>query len=299
MLGRLARASRARERAHSGSRARTHFRRRSRGLRTRDSRAERQSRRGRWIAAAGIAAATAVVAVLMWATPRMQITPASAPANPLATVSARPRLQAGIHYEQLNTAAPTQAGTKVEVAEFFMYGCYHCYTFEQQLEEWHAALPAFATLVRVPAIFNPLAEFHARAFYTASALGKIEEMHPAFYEEIHRSGNRLDSADTLRGILRALRRRPWGVCASIRLYRGERERGARRRAESRISNRYYAVASRRPPLSHDPGDGRFHNRHAHRRGQPPRAGAAGVRAALQLAFRAAAAAVILSRAARV
>jgi thiol:disulfide interchange protein DsbA len=52
-------------------------------------------------------------------------------------------------------------------------------------------------LTRVPSIFYPAAELHARAFYTAAALGKLDAMHAAFYEEIHVRGNRLDSDEAL------------------------------------------------------------------------------------------------------
>ena len=49
-------------------------------------------------------------------------------------------------------------------------------------------------LTRVPVVWNDEAELHARAFYTAEVLGKLDAMHAAFYEEIHTRGNRLASA---------------------------------------------------------------------------------------------------------
>jgi thiol:disulfide interchange protein DsbA len=47
--------------------------------------------------------------------------------------------------------------------------------------------------VRVPAVWNSLLQLHARAFYTAEALGKGDEMHSEFFLEIHERGNGLDS----------------------------------------------------------------------------------------------------------
>jgi thiol:disulfide interchange protein DsbA len=47
--------------------------------------------------------------------------------------------------------------------------------------------------VRIPAVWNPLLQLHARAFYTAEALGKGAEMHSDFFSEIHERGNMLDS----------------------------------------------------------------------------------------------------------
>jgi thiol:disulfide interchange protein DsbA len=52
-------------------------------------------------------------------------------------------------------------------------------------------------LTRVPVIFNAEAALHARAFYTAEALGKLDAMHVAFYDEIHVRGNRLTSRAAL------------------------------------------------------------------------------------------------------
>ena len=52
--------------------------------------------------------------------------------------------------------------------------------------------------VRIPAVWNPLVKFHARAFYTAQALDKEDAMHTAFFREIHLNGNVLDSEAKLR-----------------------------------------------------------------------------------------------------
>jgi thiol:disulfide interchange protein DsbA len=42
-------------------------------------------------------------------------------------------------------------------------------------------------------VWNPLLQLHARAFYTAEALGKGAEMHSEFFREIHERGNALDT----------------------------------------------------------------------------------------------------------
>ena len=49
------------------------------------------------------------------------------------------------------------------------------------------------SFVRVPAVWNPLLRLHARAFYTAEALGKGAEMHAEFFAEIHERRNMLDT----------------------------------------------------------------------------------------------------------
>ena len=108
--------------------------------------------------------------------------------------TASDRFQLGTHYQRLSPAQPTSSSpNQVEVAEFFWYGCPHCYTFEPFLARWQQDKPDGVSFVRIPAVWNPLVTLHARAFYTAEALGKGEEMHDAFFEEFHERGNMLAS----------------------------------------------------------------------------------------------------------
>jgi len=103
-----------------------------------------------------------------------------------------------VHYERLSPTQPTSSSPdKIEVAEVFWYGCPHCYAFEPYLERWSSQKPEDVSFVRVPALWNPLLLLHARAFYTASALGKLDEMHSAFFTEIHENGNPLDTREAL------------------------------------------------------------------------------------------------------
>jgi protein dithiol oxidoreductase (disulfide-forming) len=99
---------------------------------------------------------------------------------------------AGRDYRVLPAPVPTLSGaSKIEVAEFFMFDCPPCFSFEPTLEAWRLRQPGYVELVRVPAMFKPTAMLHARAFYTAEALGKLDEMRGSFYEEIHVRGNPL------------------------------------------------------------------------------------------------------------
>ncbi len=108
------------------------------------------------------------------------------------------RFQLGTHYERLSPTQPTSSGPEqTEVAEIFWYGCPHCYTFEPTLERWNEQKPPYVSFVRIPAVWNPLLQMHARAFYAAEALGKLDEMHAAFFAEIHEHGNYLDTRESL------------------------------------------------------------------------------------------------------
>jgi thiol:disulfide interchange protein DsbA len=103
------------------------------------------------------------------------------------------RFQLGVHYQRLSPTQPTSSPPdKVEVAEIFWYGCPHCFNFDPYLASWQPGIADYVSFVRIPAVWNPLLQTHARAFYTAEALGKGAAMHDAFFREIHERGNSLD-----------------------------------------------------------------------------------------------------------
>jgi thiol:disulfide interchange protein DsbA len=104
------------------------------------------------------------------------------------------RFEMGVHYLRLSPTQPTSSNPdQVEVCEIFWYGCPHCFNFDPLLEQWRGGTPDYVNFVRVPAVWNSLLQLHARAFYTAEALGKGAEMHTEFFREIHERGNRLET----------------------------------------------------------------------------------------------------------
>lgn len=104
------------------------------------------------------------------------------------------RFELGVNYLRLSPTQPTSSNPdQVEVCEVFWYGCPHCYNFDPMLEQWRQQQPDYVSFVRVPAVWNDLLRIHARAFYTAEALGKGEEMHAEFFREIHERRNGLDT----------------------------------------------------------------------------------------------------------
>lgn len=92
--------------------------------------------------------------------------------------------QAGTHYEVLAEPFPTETGDKVEVREFFWYGCSHCYQMEPYVEKWLKTKPDYAELNRSPAAFNKAWETHARAYYAMKLMGKDGELHPLFFDAV-------------------------------------------------------------------------------------------------------------------
>jgi thiol:disulfide interchange protein DsbA len=108
------------------------------------------------------------------------------------------RFRIGVDYQRLSPTQPTSSPPdQVEVAEVFWYGCPHCYRFDPAVEAWRAKKAEYVNFIRIPAVWNPLLQVHARAFYTAEALGKSAEMHSEFFKEIHERGNALDTEQKL------------------------------------------------------------------------------------------------------
>jgi protein dithiol oxidoreductase (disulfide-forming) len=103
----------------------------------------------------------------------------------------------GEGYELVEPPQPTSDPNKVEVIEFFWYGCPHCYHFEPDINAWLKTKPANVVFIRQPAIFNAHWAAHAKAFFTAEALGVLDKLHADFYKAIQNQKMTLESEDDL------------------------------------------------------------------------------------------------------
>jgi thiol:disulfide interchange protein DsbA len=102
----------------------------------------------------------------------------------------------GKHYKRVDQQK-TIDSDKIEVLEFFWYGCPHCYSFEPYISKWKKNKPDNVEFVRVPATFQPLWTLHARAYYAFQMLGVGERIHPKFFSEIHNKKNYMKTFDAL------------------------------------------------------------------------------------------------------
>jgi protein dithiol oxidoreductase (disulfide-forming) len=91
----------------------------------------------------------------------------------------------GTHYLRLASPVPVTTPGKVEVLEFFMYSCPHCFQFEPTLEPWIKKLPADVAFRRVPLAFRPNLEIHQRLYYALEALGQLDALHTKAFTSIH------------------------------------------------------------------------------------------------------------------
>ena len=108
------------------------------------------------------------------------------------------RFEAGKHYRVLTPTQPTSSPPdQVEVAEVFWYGCPHCYSFEPFLAKWQETAPSYINFVRIPAVWNDRLRMHARAFYVAEALDKLDEIHTPLFRAMHVENKSLATEDEL------------------------------------------------------------------------------------------------------
>jgi len=114
-----------------------------------------------------------------------------------APVQARD-FQENLHYSTILPEPPHgKVGDKIEVVEFFMYTCPHCYDFEPTVKAWLANQADDIEFVRVPAMFGGAANLHAKAYYALQAIGEGERLHEAFFKEIHDKKNRMKTAQAV------------------------------------------------------------------------------------------------------
>ncbi len=90
-------------------------------------------------------------------------------------------------YHLVSPPQPTETGGKIEVIEFFYYGCPHCYDLEPYLKKWMSNAPKDVAFRRIPAVFRDDWVPLTKTFYTLEALGELNRMHGDVFEAIHRN----------------------------------------------------------------------------------------------------------------
>lgn len=109
----------------------------------------------------------------------------------------------GEHYDTISPAVRGTEADKIEVTEFFWYGCGHCYNFEPQVVQWKKSLGDDVVVKGSPAMWNGLMEVHAKAFYAAEALGVLDKVHMPLFQAINVDRKRLADVDELGALFAA------------------------------------------------------------------------------------------------
>jgi len=90
---------------------------------------------------------------------------------------------------ELTPAQATEPG-KIEVIDFFSYGCGHCAAIEPLLAKWAKGQPADVVVRGVPVAFNAGMKPLQRLYYTLEALNRLD-LHPKVFKAIHQEKKRL------------------------------------------------------------------------------------------------------------
>ena len=99
---------------------------------------------------------------------------------------------AGVDYTPISPAQPTEDAAKIEVIEFFSYGCPHCADFNPLLAAWVAKLPADVVFKKVPITFGRAAWANiARLYYTLEITGDAARLESDIFKAVHQERTNL------------------------------------------------------------------------------------------------------------
>lgn len=97
-------------------------------------------------------------------------------------------------FRKAGREVPRSSPGKIDVVEFFWYGCIHCYNFEPKVNAWSKKLPADVVFTKVPIAFQSQRvnfQGHQRLYYTLEAMGKLDMAHSKVFEAMHKDKKQL------------------------------------------------------------------------------------------------------------
>ncbi|MBI1942726.1 MAG: thiol:disulfide interchange protein DsbA/DsbL [Betaproteobacteria bacterium] len=100
-------------------------------------------------------------------------------------------------FTTLRRELPLETQGKIEVVEFFWYGCIHCFRLEALLEAWLPKLRPDTVFRRIPAVFNERWGHDAAIYYAFEALGVLDRLHRPLFDAIHLNRLRTDNPKAL------------------------------------------------------------------------------------------------------
>lgn len=113
------------------------------------------------------------------------------------TTIAQAQMTEGKDYTRLVTPQPTENGEKIEVIEFFWYGCPHCNDLHPYLKSWLENKPDDVNFRYIPAVFRANWMPAAKTFYAMESLGLTKQLNDKLYQAIHRDKIDLSKEPTL------------------------------------------------------------------------------------------------------
>jgi len=107
-----------------------------------------------------------------------------------------------LHWFTVIPEQPGGEGDRIQLIEFFWYGCPHCYTLEPHLNAWLAKKPDNVDFTRIPAMFDrPEVVLHAQTYYALELMGVIDELHARLFDAINEERRRLKTQQEMETFL--------------------------------------------------------------------------------------------------
>src|SRR5574343_218982 len=104
----------------------------------------------------------------------------------LGATFAMPALAQNAPYTMISPAQPTEDASKIEVLEFFSYGCPHCADFNPLLHAWVAKQQGAVVVKKVPITFGRAAWANiAKLYYALEITGDLQRLESDVFKAIH------------------------------------------------------------------------------------------------------------------
>nr|WP_294885486.1 thiol:disulfide interchange protein DsbA/DsbL [uncultured Limnobacter sp.] len=97
-------------------------------------------------------------------------------------------------FRKVRREVPRSTPGKIDVVEFFWYGCIHCYNFEPKVNAWYKKLPSDVVFTKIPIAYQSQRvnfQGHQRLYYTLEAMGKLDMAHSKVFEAMHKDKKQL------------------------------------------------------------------------------------------------------------
>ena len=97
-------------------------------------------------------------------------------------------------FRKVRREVPRSTPGKIDVVEFFWYGCIHCYNFEPKVNAWYKKLPSDVVFTKIPIVYQSQRvnfQGHQRLYYTLEAMGKLDMAHSKVFEAMHKDKKQL------------------------------------------------------------------------------------------------------------
>ena len=101
-----------------------------------------------------------------------------------AMPAAAQQIKRDIDYREIQQQ-PVETGERIEVIDFFFYGCHFCNELRPRVERWSEKKDADVVLRRVPVVRRDSWVPLAKTYFALEAMGVSERLHGAVYTSYH------------------------------------------------------------------------------------------------------------------